>query len=129
MDRLDALVRFYEILAELEERVGGKKRLANCDGRMGWPKRGVYFFFEDGEERADSGMGLRVVRVGTHALKSNSGTTLWTRLYQHKGQEKNRGRKPQRINFQTDCWYGTYREVRTRISDMGTRKHRKRRYS
>ena len=91
MDRLDALVRFYEILAELEKRLEGKKRLADCDGRMGWPKRGVYFFFEDGEERADSGVGLRVVRVGTHALKSNSGTTLWTRLYQHKGQEKTGG--------------------------------------
>jgi hypothetical protein len=27
-----------------------------------------------------------VVRVGTHALKAGSGTTLWTRLSQHKGQ-------------------------------------------
>ena len=85
MDRLDAQVRFYEILAELEENLGGKKRLADCDGRMGWPKRGVYFFFEDGEERTDSGMGQRVVRVGTHALSDGSKATLWNRLSQHRG--------------------------------------------
>ena len=79
MDRRDALVRFYEILADLEERVGGKERLADCHGRMGWPKRGVYFFFEDGEERTDSGVGLRVARVGTHALSDRSKATLWNR--------------------------------------------------
>ena len=85
MDRRDALVRFYEILADLEERVGGKERLADCHGRMGWPKRGVYFFFEDGEERTDSGVGLRVARVGTHALSDRSKATLWNRLSQHRG--------------------------------------------
>ena len=30
----------------------------------------------------------RVVRIGTHALKIGSSTTLWKRLSQHKGQEK-----------------------------------------
>jgi len=53
--------------------------------------RGVYFFFEKSENRTKSGSGLRVVRVGTHALKSGSTTTLWHRLKQHRGNEYNNG--------------------------------------
>jgi hypothetical protein len=59
--------------------------LSTCTGRMHWPLRGVYFFMEDGEVRSDSGIGPRIVRVGTHALTENSRTTLWTRLAQHRG--------------------------------------------
>ena len=80
------LVRFYTILTNLETKIGGARKLASCSGRMDWPKRGVYFFFEQGENRSDTGNGLRVVRVGTHALKVGSGTKLWTRLSQHRGQ-------------------------------------------
>ena len=58
---------------------------------MDWPKRGVYFFHEQGENRSGTGDGPRVVRVGTHALKAGSGTKLWTRLSQHKGQRKTGG--------------------------------------
>ena len=36
---------------------------------------------EDGEVRSDSG-------TGTHALTEGSGTKLWTRLSQHRGQTK-----------------------------------------
>lgn len=43
-------------------------------------------FFEHGEVRGDTGSGLRVVRVGTHALRLGSNTTLWNRLSQHRGQ-------------------------------------------
>jgi hypothetical protein len=85
------LVRLYETLAHLEKRVGHPRRLADCSARMDWPKRGVYFFFEQGEKRSDTGDGLRVVRVGTHALKVDSGTQLWTRLSQHKGTPKTGG--------------------------------------
>jgi len=85
-ERLAAIREFYEILDELEKRVGGRRKLAQCDGRMHWPARGVYFFFEPGEIRTTSGDGLRVVRVGTHALKEGSKSTLWKRLRQHKGQ-------------------------------------------
>ena len=42
---------------------------------MYWPQRGVYFFMEDGEERSDSGSGLRIVRVGTHQPPFLSGPT------------------------------------------------------
>ena len=55
------------------------------DGRMDWPTRGAYFFFETGEVRTDSGNGPRVVRVGTHALTARSRTTLWNRLSNHRG--------------------------------------------
>jgi len=87
-DRLSDLVCFYGLLERLEKKVGGQRTLVACDGRMNWPTRGVYFFFESGEERSDSGVGLRVVRVGTHALTAKSRTTLWNRLSQHKGVER-----------------------------------------
>ena len=66
--RVADVQRFYEILDALEETIGGKRRLAECDGRIDWPRRGVYFFFEPGEMRSASGRGPRVVRVGTHGL-------------------------------------------------------------
>jgi hypothetical protein len=69
----------------LEERIGGKRTLAEAHGRMKWPRRGVYFFFEPSEARTTSGHGLRVVRVGTHGLKAGSKSTLWKRLRQHRG--------------------------------------------
>jgi hypothetical protein len=46
--------------------------LADCHGRMPWPRRGVYFFMEEGENGTDSGEGLRIVRVGAHALTPSS---------------------------------------------------------
>src|SRR5688572_3619015 len=89
--RLDDLRRFYALLDRLERRAGGRRMLSACNGRMAWPRRGVYFFMEDGEERTNSGSGLRIVRIGTHALTERSGTTLWKRLSQHKGQQKSGG--------------------------------------
>lgn len=83
--------RFYNLLAGIEDRVGGCRVLATCDGRMVWPQRGVYFFFESGERRSLSGSGDRVVRVGTHALTSRSKTTLWARLSQHRGAARSGG--------------------------------------
>jgi hypothetical protein len=91
MARLDDLVRFYAILDRLERTIGGARTLADCTGRRAWPERGVYFFQEPGEIRTDSGEGARIVRVGTHALKEGSRTTLWTRLSQHKGQAADGG--------------------------------------
>jgi hypothetical protein len=84
--RLADLLRFYAILSDLESKLGGARKLAECSGRMDWPKRGVYFFFEGGENCSDTGGGPRVVRVGTHALTTGSRTKLWSRLSQHKGQ-------------------------------------------
>lgn len=91
MERLEDLKRFYGLLSELEGRLRGRRRLSDCDGRMDWPQRGVYFFFEPEERRTDSGSGPRVVRVGTHALTAGSKTTLWHRLSQHRGTGKGGG--------------------------------------
>ena len=85
--RVADTVRFYELLSRIEERICGRRKLADCNGRMEWPKRGVYFFFEEGEERQRSDTGGRVVRIGTHALTEKSKTTLWERLRQHRGTE------------------------------------------
>jgi hypothetical protein len=82
---------FYDLLDDLEQSLGGARVLSQCDGRMGWPQRGVYLFREPGENRSDTGLGPRIVRVGTHALKTGSGTKLWTRLSQHRGQARSGG--------------------------------------
>ena len=80
--RLDDLGRPYSILATLERKIGGSRLLADCHGRLAWPQRGVYFSMEEGEPRAETDEGVRIVRVCTHALKTGSGTTLWGRLSQ-----------------------------------------------
>lgn len=82
--RLSDLVQFYLLLNALAERQS-QRLLAECHGRLTWPKCGVYFFMEDGEHRSDSGSGNRVVRVGSHALTATSKTKLWKRLAQHRG--------------------------------------------
>ena len=83
--------RFYDLLRQIEDGVGGRRRLAECTGRTGWPRRGVYFFFEPGESRGRSRGGDRIVRVGTHALKAGASTTLWNRLRAHRGVAKSGG--------------------------------------
>ncbi len=88
MGREEDLDRLYLIMDELEHRVVGKRLLSKCDGKMNWPQRGVYFFFEEGELRENGRK--RIVRVGTHALKQNSKSTLWKRLRQHKGTDRGR---------------------------------------
>lgn len=85
MPRRSDLDAFYALLDDLEARIGGHRRLGECHGRMAWPQRGVYFFFESGEHRDTDSSPQRVVRVGTHALVSRSRTTLWKRLRQHRG--------------------------------------------
>jgi len=82
-ERRNALERFYEEIEILETAQGGKRKLSDCSGQTGWPRLGVYLFFEDGEFRED-GVTSRVTRVGTHALRPSM-TTLWNRLSQHKG--------------------------------------------
>ena len=43
------LIRFYRSLDRRAERDAGPRELGSTDGRMIWPRRGVYFFFEPGE--------------------------------------------------------------------------------
>lgn len=89
MSRLTDLQRFYELLARQAEKSGGAAPLR--DQPKGLPSRGVYFFFEEGEVRQESGTGLRVVRVGTHALGTGSRSTLRQRLGQHLGTRSGSG--------------------------------------
>ena len=91
--RRSDLQRFYEILAVLERRIGGARILADCSGHRiwKWPLRGVYFFEEPGEQRSDTGFGLRVVRVGSHALNAGEHSKLWDRLKAHKGANREFG--------------------------------------
>lgn len=91
MNRQSDLDAFYGLLGQLESRTGGYRRLGACDGKMPWPERGVYFFFEPGERRLTDPDAPRVVRVGTHALAARSRTTLWKRLRQHRGTNRRIG--------------------------------------
>lgn len=84
MGRHDDLDRFYRLLDEVAQRVGGPRRLKNCTGYMDWPDQGVYFFLEPGETRGSTHE-LRVTRIGTHAVSEGSKTSLWDRLKQHYG--------------------------------------------
>jgi len=88
--RQEALDAFYSTLEDLTIRLNGCRYLKDCTGKSGWPQRGIYFFFEDGEFRAD-GATPRVVRVGTHAVSLKSKTTLWDRLRTHRGHSDGRG--------------------------------------
>lgn len=85
MPRHSDIDTFYDLLAQRESDIGGRRSLSECHGRMNWPERGVYFFFEPGEMRNNKLTVSRVVRVGTHALILKSRTTLWKRISQHKG--------------------------------------------
>ena len=84
--RLRDVRRFYQLMGLSEARIGGKRTLDECHSDVPLPRRGLYFFFESGEHRTTSGPGLRVVRIGTHALKRGSKSTLWQRLRTHRGR-------------------------------------------
>lgn len=71
------------MLQQLVRQQGGMRQLAHSTGRDTWPQHGVYFFYDNGERRADGS--ARIVRIGTHALTPRSQTSLWTRLSQHRG--------------------------------------------
>jgi hypothetical protein len=83
MSRIEDLERFYESIDRLRIGVRGARFLRDCSKTTGWPTHGVYFFFEDGEQREVGGP--RIVRVGTHAVSAASKTTLWNRLSAHRG--------------------------------------------
>ena len=85
LDRIEDLDYFYSLLSKLNDGLNNGVRLGEADGKMNWPKKGVYFFFEDGEFRKTSPFEKRVVRVGTHAISKGSSSTLWNRLRTHRG--------------------------------------------
>ncbi len=48
------LQEFYRLLNDLEKSLGGKRLFKNCNGKLNWPERGVYFFFEPEEFRINN---------------------------------------------------------------------------
>ena len=89
--RQEHLEKLYELLAKLERGQGDKRRLGDCTGKLHWPRRGLYLFFDPGEYRRGDTRTLRVVRVGTHAVRAASKSTLWQRLRQHRGLKRGGG--------------------------------------
>ena len=75
--------RFYELLARLEERLGGLHLIKDFLSVVPPTAKGVYFIFESGEVRSHQPDRPRVVRVGTHGLTARSRSTIWTRLFEH----------------------------------------------
>ena len=90
-DRIRDTMRLYELLGPLANRIGGARCLRDSRTGMDLPLRGVYYFFEPGEFRSGRGDDSRVVRVGTHALRSGAQSTLWGRLSQHRGSLRRGG--------------------------------------
>lgn len=86
--RLGDLRQFYHLMHRLIDKQGGPRHLSAL-GSI--PRRGVYFFFDEGQPRSDSGEGPRIVRVGTHALKAGSASSLRQRLSHHRGRKSGGG--------------------------------------
>ena len=87
MTRQHDLDTVYSLLDDLAATVGGMRRLGDCDGRMNWPDRGIYFFFHPDETRSDTDQ-RRLTRIGTHAVSEGSSTSLWNRLRTHRGAQR-----------------------------------------
>ncbi len=82
----DDIERFYALAARLEEGLGGKLTLKQCEAGHIKPVSGVYLFFEPGEKRRH-GKFPRVTRVGTQQVSRGSKATLWSRLRAHRGPD------------------------------------------
>jgi hypothetical protein len=75
------LRRLERLLLRLSRAQAGGRRLADCNGRLLWPERGLYFVTEP----VATGGRWMVTRVGTHAVSVGSRTSLWNRISTHRG--------------------------------------------
>ena len=73
--RLVDIIEFNKIIS-FAGKINGWHTLNQNRKEVIWPDQGVYFFFEPGEVRSTSGKGSRVVRVGTHGLKTGSKSVI-----------------------------------------------------
>jgi hypothetical protein len=85
-----SVTQLYTLVDDLMRGFNGGKLLRELK-RHEVPTCGVYFFFEDGENRQASLSEPRIVRVGTHALKADAKSTLYGRLSQHRGARNGSG--------------------------------------
>lgn len=84
--RLSHIDRFYALLARVAAlNAGLNRKLSQQTAASVRHKRGIYFFFEEGEMRMTAPFEPRVVRIGTHAVSEGSKATLWNRLRTHRG--------------------------------------------
>lgn len=84
--RLAHIDRFYALLARIVAlNSDSSRKLSQQTAASVRHKRGIYFFFEDGEMRMTAPFQHRVVRIGTHAVSEGSKATLWNRLRTHRG--------------------------------------------
>ena len=84
--RLSHIDRLYALLARVAALNNGSgRKLSQQTAASVRHKRGIYFFFEDGEMRMTAPFQHRVVRIGTHAVSEGSKATLWNRLRTHRG--------------------------------------------
>lgn len=84
MSREADLDHLHSLLDRLSDRVDGPEYLSDCNGRMDWPERGIYIFLTPDETRQSTDH-QRITRIGTHAVSTGSGTSLWNRLISHRG--------------------------------------------
>jgi len=89
--RLADLDRFYFLLKRLSLEGSDARLLQDSSGKLRWPSRGLYFFFDPLELRSFDSKTCRIVRVGTHAVSRGSKSTLWGRLRTHRGSEDGQG--------------------------------------
>jgi len=73
------LNRFYGLIGKLEKGLKGKRYFNQDYGKSYWPDGGVYFIFEESQNRKNDLNGMRVTRVG----KSSSLSRRWN---QHRGK-------------------------------------------
>ena len=88
---IEDVSRFYDGISKLAKSTGGIRSFNECNGRMYWPRRGVYFIVDFNENHLVSNDFPRIVRVGTHALSEGVKSTLWQRLKNHKGTKNGGG--------------------------------------
>jgi len=88
MNRIEKINTFYSLLEILDKKF--PKRTLSELNKSNLPIKGVYFFFDTEQTRSKS-KELKVIRIGTHAARANSKTTLYNRLKQHKGTNKGYG--------------------------------------
>lgn len=89
--RLADIDRFYDLLKRLTLNGVNGRIMGDSSGKLEWPKRGLYFFFDPDERRFFDLNTCRVVRVGTHGVSQGSKSTLWGRLRTHRGSSDQRG--------------------------------------
>lgn len=88
---IENVQRFYDGISKLAKSTGGIRSFNECNGRMYWPRRGVYFIVDFNENHIVSNDFPRIVRVGAHALSEGVKSTLWQRLKNHKGTKDGGG--------------------------------------